>query len=865
MRTTLAIAALGVWLGAVSVGRGQECAFSWSTDFGAGNFQLYPPEPVDLQAFTSATLLNGDRLYVGGEFTSIGGSLINGVSEWNGSRWARLGAGLGAGARVNALTVHDDGPGPALIAGGSFGNAGALPALNIAAWNGRVWRPLGAGLSGLGASVSALATYDFQDGAGPKLVAGGRFDGSGGTTISNIAAWDGTKWTPLGAGLPNEVRCVGVFHGPGGDQMFASQSASAAIYRWTGAGWDVAPGLEGFVQVDPANFLFFDDGTARLFAAGRFQTTSGVHYSVLAWDGTSWAPANDGLPRPPGGLTGRLSRIRIDGIERLVVALESDTQYEWQGGDWAIGGWGAQNSATRLLANFPSNSSSFYAMLPEDVGTLEGTWVRDLASRLGLNSSCFALATSEAKEGRRAWIGGHFQVTVRREFYRRICIWDGGSSYLPPLGEGLSREVLAIATTPDDPDAAYLGGAFRDAVGESGDYVVRWSGTEFTEIGNLDGRVAVLAFHDDGSGNALYAGGLITGGIARWDGANWNALDAGPSSRVFATAIYDDGFGPALYASGQVRTPDDQVTYKVARWDGTNWHPVGIESQFDYVVSLEVFDDGSGEKLYAGGKSTALGSGIARWDGVQWEPVGNSVNFDVTDLTPYTMPGVGEVLVAVGRRGGESMAFWDGVAWTTVPGAPYYVDAVTVWGEGDQAGLLIGGDFHGVDGIASSHIAYWRPGPPIVSSISSAKRFVRGQSGALSVDAMGSAALAYQWYHGDQPLSDGGGLSGTQTDTLTFTNFQPADVGTYWVELTDDCGTSASPGILVGISATPGDMNCDGSVSVADINGFVQALIAPNEYSLANPTCDVNHADVNLDFRISVTDINGFVELLMGP
>ena len=58
---------------------------------------------------------------------------------------------------VLALTVFDDGSGPALYAGGRFTTAGGLPANNIARWSGSSWSALGAGVN-LG--VSALTVLD---------------------------------------------------------------------------------------------------------------------------------------------------------------------------------------------------------------------------------------------------------------------------------------------------------------------------------------------------------------------------------------------------------------------------------------------------------------------------------------------------------------------------------------------------------------------------------------------------------------------------------------------------------------------------------------------------------------------------------
>lgn len=64
---------------------------------------------------------------------------------------------------------------------------------------------------------------------------------------------------------------------------------------------------------------------------------------------------------------------------------------------------------------------------------------------------------------------------------------------------------------------------------------------------------------------------------------------------------------------------------------------------------------------------------------------------------------------------------------------------------------------------------------------------------------------------------------------------------------------------------TPGDLNCDGAVDGEDVDDFVLALIDPNGYEAANPTCDIASADMNGDVRITVADIPNFVSTLLSP
>ena len=69
-----------------------------------------------------------------------------------------------------------------------------MAATNIAAWNGSAWSALGAGISGHG-EVMALAV------SGNNLYAGGNFTSAGGVAATNIAKWNGSAWSALGSGI----------------------------------------------------------------------------------------------------------------------------------------------------------------------------------------------------------------------------------------------------------------------------------------------------------------------------------------------------------------------------------------------------------------------------------------------------------------------------------------------------------------------------------------------------------------------------------------------------------------------------------------------------------------------------------------
>ncbi|TWT42306.1 hypothetical protein RAS1_34360 [Phycisphaerae bacterium RAS1] len=61
-----------------------------------------------------------------------------------------------------------------------------------------------------------------------------------------------------------------------------------------------------------------------------------------------------------------------------------------------------------------------------------------------------------------------------------------------------------------------------------------------------------------------------------------------------------------------------------------------------------------------------------------------------------------------------------------------------------------------------------------------------------------------------------------------------------------------------------GDLNCDGSTNVLDINPFVLALSDPAAFVASFPTCPLENGDVNGDGHTDILDINPLVTLIAG-
>ena len=193
-------------------------------------------------------------------------------------------------------------------------------------------------------------------------------------------------------------------------------------------------------------------------------------------------------------------------------------------------------------------------------------------------------------------------------------------------------------------DALIVAGNYMAIGGNAGlDHLAKWDGSSFSSIGtSIGGAVPLIVLDvlgaDLGSGNTLFAGGrflsidgVAANNIAQWDGTTWTAMGDGVDrtsgfAQLFHMVAFDDGSGMALYAGGSFNLINgNEPVNNMAKWDGTTWSPVG-DGFNSAVRGLQVFDDGTGEALYAMGNFTSSGatavSHIAKWSGTEWKAVG---------------------------------------------------------------------------------------------------------------------------------------------------------------------------------------------------------------------------------------------------
>lgn len=226
--------------------------------------------PWDLDGYVGALAASPTgSMYAGGGFQNVGTTAAGCVAEWTGQAWRTLGEGI-SGAKtdqfgnrlppwVGALVVDPQG---GLVVGGSFTRAGAVPAPNVARWDGKAWQALGDGLAG---TVSALAI-----GPDAALWAGGSF---------GVARWDGNRWAAVGTGAADIGQVSSLAFSPSGDLI----AGAYGVYRWTGRDWASLN-----LPLDASIHALVFDSFGNLYVSGREFGIDNYFHFVARRDGNQW-------------------------------------------------------------------------------------------------------------------------------------------------------------------------------------------------------------------------------------------------------------------------------------------------------------------------------------------------------------------------------------------------------------------------------------------------------------------------------------------------------------------------------------------------------------------------------------------------
>ena len=739
-----------------------QCVLDWADGFAA------PGMNDVVRALAVFDDGSGPALYAGGDFGIAGEVRATHIAKWDGTAWSALGSGTND--YVYALAVYDDGNGPALYVGGEFTSAGGVPARRIAKWDGVSWSALGSGMEGGPYPCRVYGLTVFDDGTGPRLYAGGSFTEAGGVPACGIAQWDGVGWSHVGGSMTGRVNGLTVHDDGSGPALYAAGNFSHAggvpaldVAKWDGSNWSALGSGTGPWMAEAYALTALDDGEGpALYMGGRFETAGGINVNHIArWDGSAWSALGTGL----GGVflpearsltaydDGSGPCLYVGGEFATAGGVNAHYVAKWDGSNWSalgsgmVGGtsWGPSVFAWAVFDD--GNGPSLYAggdfSTAGDVGApyvarWDGTGFSALGAGNGMGNWVHALKVFDppgAKSGPGLYVGGRFHAAGVISA-NHIARWDGAS--WSALGSGLNGDVFALTVFDDGSGPAlYVGGDFGIA-GEAGaTHIAKWDGENWSPLGcGMNHFVFALTVYDDGSGPALYAGGFFTtaGGVeanhvAKWDGSTWSPLGSGMSGGwnlyVAALAVFDDGNGPALYAGGNFGSAGGVCVNHIAKWDGTSWSPLGSgmaegQGPYPWVWTLAVFDDVTGPALYAGGDFRTAGgvsvNGIASWDGSTWSPLGSGLGTWGTARSLAVFDdGRGLALYAGGgfnTAGGvvvTGIARWDGTSWSALGSGFSYgsADALASFDDGSGSALYAGGDLMYAGGRASARIAKW--------------------------------------------------------------------------------------------------------------------------------------------------------------
>lgn len=697
------------------------------------------------------------------------------------------------------MTTWDpDGPGPhseILVVGGDFTSAGTVFSNDVAFWDGAQWHAFGTGLSSATYGAEVHALVEYNG----ELIAAGVFADIAGAPCNNIARWDGNAWYPLGTGTDARINALTVFGGEliaGGDFMIAGEVAAPAIAAWNGAEWR---GMDG-------GMIAGSTGQARvkalavyeneLVAGGNFESAGSAASSGLArWDGISWHAMQ---PINNWGV----ELITVAGNE-LIVA-DGWCIERWDGSNWQIIGC--------YEGGIPECSIQTLAL-----ATIENQWLASVTTCCrGQGHGCSELDS---------WVFGaidSFDIISGRIFalaaYQgrliaagdQIVFWDDSEwkAIDPPPIDGVVS-ALAIAE-----EGLFAGGGFSTIDGVTANKVAKWNGESWEPLGvgiGHFGYVSALTFHNGDlivGGYFQHAGDLSVQNIAAWDGAAWSAIGGGPNSQVNALVEYNG----ELIAGGYFTEAGGVSANSVAKWNGTNWEPLG-EGTNGQVFALTEFND---DLIVAGHFTTAGGvtaRNIARWDGTAWSPLGDGIDgayqLVSTLLVFDNMLAVGGSFTSAGGLTVSGTASWDGETWHTL--GANVVTGVNSFAK-YRSELIASGVFFDSAGEAAVGLARWD-----------------GANWAVFEDRIDSVLTMVE--DGDDLLAGGFFYTAGDYISVYLARYGPA---------------------------CPGDLNCDGAVSLDDLAGFIEALIPAGEFNC----CDITRADLNADGKQDGRDIAFFVNLL---
>jgi trimeric autotransporter adhesin len=673
-----------------------------------------------------------------------------------------------------------------------------------------------------------------------------------GTTLPADARWSDELW--LGSGCNDRIEAVAT--GPGGELYLGGEFTRCG---GVDANYFIrfVPATQAWEPVGSGNGNGFNDYVrtievygSDIYVGGMFtEANAGDPVSanrIALWNGSEWSALGSGDGNGVGTAGGAGTVMAIELI----------------GSDLYAGGF---FEAANLGDDVPANNiarwdgSEWFAL---------GT-----ASANGVNNGVRALASI----GNDLYVGGTFSsanafspsaVTVNY-----VARWDGNN--WSPLGNGVGEWsgsgtggapwVHTLAASGTD---LYVGGGFTEVNPGTMDQMpvnrlARWDGTAWSIVGDNDGNgvsgaVQSMVF----IGNDLYVGGHFTQAypgvifpnqnvvsamrVARWDGAQWHALESGSGNGLGAFVHALATNGSELFVGGwfsEANVGDPQPANNIVAWTGSSW--TALEYGALDTIRAVVVD---GDDVYIGGDFTSIGTAVeplaanrvAHWNGETWSALGssggNGVNGPVSALAlgndalyvggEFTVANLGGPSASGHGRGGgidaNRIARWNGSTWSSVGagggnGANGAVHALAV--DGDD--IYVGGDFNAVNvgnQVTANNIALWDGSNWVVVGSNSGNG-VNGPVAALAIggdNLFVGGGFTVANLGGFSPVGQERGGSGTPANRIARWN------GSSWSAL-GSAGGNGVNGAVNALAAAGDDVYVGGAFTAVNVGNPVTA------------------------------------------
>ncbi len=354
-------------------------------------------------------------------------------------------------------------------------------------------------------------------------------------------------WQPLGAGFNFQTRVM--YADTLNDYLYVAgmfymvdNKSIKGIARWNGVQWDsLGAGIDGLDSLNewPQNTLAMTRFQNKLYVGGTFVSLGDKPAkSIGTWDGSSWdslsiQPFVTNISNAVGAFAVIDSELYVGGVFETVVGLPSKSLFKWDG-------------TTITPMGLPS--------------ILDGA----------------AYVNAICKYNGEIYVGGNFSSPLYpNDTIQDIIRYSNGQ--WKSVAGGLKGSLSEIASMVVYNGELYIAGSFSLSEGNVGNYIQKWNGTEWSDVGGgvmglngNNGQITKLFIYDNkiyAVGVFSYAGGIWAEHIASWDGTSWCALGGNFDNTVGAGCFYKD----TLYVGGGFWTVDgDSVNY-IAKWTGGDY------------------------------------------------------------------------------------------------------------------------------------------------------------------------------------------------------------------------------------------------------------------------------------------------------